>query len=166
MTLHWVCYPVIVHLECDVALSRILTLLDCADKNFTAIVTCLYSIKWSGLGAAHLGKVVLTSTFATYGTYGWTGLFFVMSGTTPSHNCLSLWIGCTAVISSVGAAANDFICLVVASLALHVSIAFWNVRSGSFSNLLRVLSHRILQTTLSRIKPSLRSWNSQVCAFF
>ena len=61
--------------------------------------------------------------------------------------------------------ANDFICLLVASMAMHMSIAFWVVKSVSFSNLQWVLSHWILQTILSWIKPSLRSWNSQVCAF-
>ena len=59
-------------------------------------------------------------------------------------------------------ALKGFICDVVASLALHMSIAFCNVRSASLSSLPRVLSHIIPQTIRSLIKPSLRSPNSHV----
>ena len=72
---------------------------------------------------------------------------------------------CISVASSVVLLANDFICLAVASLALHMLIAFWIVKSGSFSSLLQFLSHWILQTIPSRIKPYLRSWDLHVHAF-
>ena len=36
---------------------------------------------------------------------------------------------------------------------------------GSFSSLLQVITYRIPQTILSKIKPSLSFWNSHVCAF-
>ena len=85
-----------------------------------------------------------------------------------SHVCLfivSVWIVCKSIGSiRVLFALKDFICDVVASLALHMSIAFCSVRSASLSNLLRVLSQIIPQTIRSRINSSLRSPNSHVFA--
>ena len=60
--------------------------------------------------------------------------------------------------------ANDFIWDDVVSLALHMSMAFCRVKSGSLRSLLRVLSQWIPHTILSLIKLSLRSLNSHVWA--
>ena len=73
------------------------------------------------------------------------------------------WIPIT---SSVVVGINDFTYLLVALLALQMSIGFHRFRSGSLSSLLRDLSHFIPQTILSLIRLSLKSWNLLVCAFF
>ena len=49
-------------------------------------------------------------------------------------------------------ALRDFICADVSSLVLHIYTALCNIRSGSLSSLLRVLSHMIPQTILSLIR--------------
>ena len=111
-----------------------------------AIVICMYSIEWSDFGVAHLGEVVLIcphlrhmAPMAGQSMAPMAGQSCCLLCPVPhlSHNCLSLWMRCIVVFSSIETVANDFICLVVASLALHISIAFWRVRSG-FSNLLQV----------------------------
>ena len=77
----------------------------------------------------------------------------------------SFWMASMPICSELAPLAlRDFICADVSLLVLHISIALCNVRSGSLSSLLRVLSHMMPQTILSLVRPSLRSLNSHDCA--
>ena len=70
-----------------------------------------------------------------------------------------------SVRSSWVLAVNDFICVNVASFASHMSIAFLQVNSGSFNNLLQVLSHLIPQTIQSQITVG-HPLSNEILAFF
>ena len=81
---------------------------------------------------------------------------FVVFSCLYQQHLLRLFVVGLAVLPAV----NDFICTVVISFARHMSRAFYSVKPGSLSNLLRVWSSMMPHTMRSLIRLSVSVPNS------